>query len=355
MMRPLVQRASVALLLVCAFGAWHSPLGAQSRLKVTVIAQVEQLPLPYAVVELPELGVERFTNSAGMIALPLERTGATRIRVRRIGFTPRDTVITVERTGAVEITVALTRVSYRLSEVRVVAWPPCREPGIPKRQADPLVVGILGQVQENAKQYRLLVEKYPFEYAMERQVGRKRPDGRIVADATDTTTIASRSEWRYRPGQIVRREMGRATSPWVMMLPTLLDLADRSFIESHCFHVAGLEEKEGHRLLRVDLVAAERIKSPDVNASLWLDPVGYQLRFASFTLTRIPSQFRELSEVTSETAFRELFESVPIIAAVDAEQTFREPRPRTLVSATAFTEKQRVVRVTFLGARPDDP
>lgn len=345
------------LLLACAVAltASATPLGAQTTLRVQVVAQVEQLPLPYAVVELPEQGVERFTNNSGVITLVIDRAGATRVRVRRIGFTPRDTVVMVGAAGVIDLTVALSRVSYRLSEVRVVAWPPCRQPGLPKRGSDPLIAGIIGQVQENAQQYRLLVEKYPFEYAMQRESGRKRPDGHTVTDATDTLVIGSQSSWRYRPGRIVRREAARGANQWVMTIPTLLDVADKAFIDTHCFHVAGVEEKNGHRLLRVDLVAAERLKDPDVNASLWLDPEGYQLRFASFTLTRIPREFRELSEVTSETAFRELFSAVPIIAAVDAVQTVAEPRPRAMASTVAFTEKQRVIRVTFLGAQPDEP
>ncbi len=128
-------------------------------------------------------------------------------------------------------------------------------------------------------------------------------------------------------------------------------LAEQQFIDNHCFHVAGLEEKDGARLLRLDIVAAERLRGPDVNVTVWLDPAGYQLRHATFTLSSIPREFRNTVHVVSRVRYVEIVPDIPVMEETVAENLVREGR--TGRETVAYTERQRIVSLTYRGARPD--
>jgi hypothetical protein len=136
-----------------------------------------------------------------------------------------------------------------------------------------------------------------------------------------------------------------------MRIPSLSDLTDEQFIDNHCFHVAGLEDKEGQRLLRIDIVAAERLKSSDVNVVAWLDPKDFQLRYATFSLSKIPQQFAGLLHSTSRVSYVELLPFVPVMQLMTAENLvqYEKPERRT----RTFIERQRILTLAFLGERPD--
>ena len=97
-------------------------------------------------------------------------------------------------------------------------------------------------------------------------------------------------------------------------------------MENHCCHVAGLEEKEGQELLRLDIVAAERLRTPDVNASVWLDPRDYQLRFANFVLTKVPPTLLTLRVHSSQIEFSKIIPFVPVMQMVFGESVVRGQR-----------------------------
>lgn len=326
---------------------------AAHNVTVRVVTALEGAPLGYSVVAMATLGLERFTSASGVVVMPVPAPGPVRLRVKRLGFTPKDTTITVTYAPVQSVTVALARVSFRLDAVRVVGWPPCTRPGVDEN-ADPQVRGIVDQLRQNAERYRLLTGTYPFVYTVRREFGHQESDGSVVLDSFDGIAVAGVPDWNYRPGTLVGRDPARAggaRGPWVMRIPSIGDLADDSFVENHCFHVAGLEEKDGRRLLRLDIIAAERLKSADVTVVAWLDPQDFQLRHATFTLTKPPAQVRGLLALSSRVSYVELIPFVPVLQLTIAESTVQEGRSRPVTRI--LIERQRIERVLFHGARPE--
>jgi hypothetical protein len=318
----------------------QSPIG----VRVDVVTQEGGLALAYAVVSAPSQDIERFTDVAGRVVLPL-RPGRVQLRVKRLGYVPRDTTVEVTTVPGQAVRVALARVSFNLEAVRVVSWPPCTRPGIPRRGGDSQLRGIVDQVRQNAERYRLLTKMFPFTYDAERAFTRKDDGGPIIPDRTDTISVRSDVAFWYRPGRILMRERD-GESEWKMRIPTLSDLADEQFIDSHCFHIAGLEAKRDQRLLRIDIVAAQRISTPDVNVSVWLDPEGFQLRHATFTLVRAFA-FPNLLHLVSSADYVEVVPFVPVM-----HETITENLVRGDSVTSSYIERQTIVRLTFTGARP---
>ncbi len=342
--------ALLALFVPCgAAGAQAAP----HHLTVRVVTSVEGAPLGYSVVALPALGIERFTSASGAVVLPLAAPGPVRLVVKRLGFTPKDTTVTVTDAPTQSVTIALARVSFRLDAVRVVAWPPCRRPGLGRRSgSDPQSVAIIGQLRQNAERYRLLVRNHPFVYRARREFSRREPSGTETLERTDTVTIAGRPAWSYAPGTLVGRERRESGGPgeWIIRIPSIGDLASDAFVDNHCFHIAGLEEKEGRRLLRIDIVAAERLRGTDVNVVAWLDPADFQLRHATFTLTKPPPQFRHLLHLSSKVDYEELVPFVPVIRFMVAESLVQEaPGGR---ATRTLLERQTIEQVLFTGEPP---
>ena len=319
------------------------------NLAVRVVTETERVPLGYSVVAAPDLALERFTGAGGAVVLPIPAAGPVRLRVKRLGFTPKDTTVLVSGARSQAVTIALARVSFRLQEVRVVAWPPCEAPGIGPGTEETLR-GIVDQLRQNAERYRLLIATYPFLYTMQRQFGERMPDGSYVASAQDVIPVSGTPDRTYRPGTLVAREP-RSTQ-WIMRIPQLSDLAEDAFVDNHCFHVAGLEDKEGRPLLRLDAVAAAALRETDVNVSVWLDPTDYQLRHATFTLTKPPRAIPGLVSVTSSVRYREVIPFVPVMERLVAENV-HQTRDRRATVRRVLIERQTIQDLIYRSARPD--
>jgi hypothetical protein len=343
----LTRRIAITLLALLALAsAAPGAAGAQALVgvRVEVIAQDGGLPLAYAVVSAPSQEIERFTDVGGRVVLPL-RPGRLLLRVKRLGFVPRDTTLDVTGAPGQAVRVALTRVSFDLEAVRVVSWPPCTRPGIPRRGGDAQLRGIVDQLRQNAERYRLLTKVFPFTYDAAREFTRKDGDGPVTTERADTINVRGDIAFWYRPGRILVRERD-GESEWKMRIPTLSDLADDAFVENHCFHVAGLENKRDQQLLRIDIVAAQRIRTPDVNVSVWLDPSDFQLRHATFTLVRAYG-FPNLLHLVSSVDYVEVVPFVPVM-----QETITENLVRGDSVTSSYFERQTIVRLTFTGARP---
>lgn len=347
-MMPL-RAACASAAVVLALGAppveAQEPAANSVPVRVEVVTADGSAPLAYSVISVPAQGIERFSDANGRVSIPV-RPGRVLMRVKRLGFVPRDTTFTVEDAPGQVVRIALARVSFTLDVVRVVGWPPCRRPGLPRRGGDAQLRGIVDQLKQNAERYRLLTTSYPFMYESERRFSHHLPDGKETTDRTDTISVSGVPAWKYKPGKLVSQDRTQGMNQWIMHIPVLSDLADQDFIDNHCFHVAGLEMKGEDRLLRLDIVAAQRLKSPDVNVSVWLDPVGFQLRHASFTLVGV-HQWPNLLHVVSRVDYVEVVPFIPVMHETNAENLVREGGLHVI-----HNERQTIVRLTFLGARP---
>lgn len=358
-MRPVRAYRVILVALAGALAAvpYARSLGAQEQaprqVTIRVVTALEGSPVAYSVIAAPALGLERFTGPAGSIVLPVPAAGRVRITVKRLGFTPTDTTIAVSGAATQEFTIGLARLSFQLDEVRVVDWPPCMRPGIPRRGGDAQVRAVVEQLRENADRFSLLARQHPFAYRAERTLGRTNAAGVDSIERVDTIPVSGTPPWRYRPGTLVSARVDERTRSgilWSMHLPTLRDLGDDAFIDNHCFHVAGLEEKEGRQLLRLDIVAAERLRTPDVNAAVWLDPTDFQLRYATFVLTKVPPELLSLRAHSSQVEFGELIPFVPVMQMVLGESIVLD---LSAAQELLLFERQRIVRVEFRGSPPE--
>ena len=314
-------------------------------------------PLPYGIVVLPDLGREQFTDDSGAFRIGGLKAGPTRIQVRRLGYAPFEATIPVRVDATDSIRIVLDRIAVRLATVEVTEHPPCLTPGAPSLRKDSTLAAVYEQLQLNASQLRTLAEAYPFQYMMEQRLSSTTRDGRTVDEGTYPLPMSSKSSWKYRVGQVVgyaRVGRTRRIRQLEFRLPTLEELADREFIANHCFHYGGVVQGDDGPLVKVDFVAAEKIKAPDVHGSMFLDAESYQIRRSAIRLSRMPSSsmVRGMSGLEVTIRFQEVLPSIPIVQYVSSVQRF-DPSVRG-VEILAAHEEQTLQSFRWLKRRPGD-
>lgn len=309
-------------------------------------------PLPYSVVAVPSLAIRRFSTDSGTFVLREVPQGSRIVHIRRLGYAPKEVTVSVRAGARDSIRVELTRIAVKLAPVHVRADPPCTTPGLRAVQ-DSSLATVLTQFLMNGEQYRLLSETYPFVYTHERLSSSKLKSGDLRVDAVDTLLVASKRKWRYRPGTILTRAGGRRGGGTFFNVPTLLELADPLFVDNHCFVGGGIDHVDGLDLIRIDVIAWSRIKNPDVNGSIFLDPHTFQIRRSVLRLSR-PPKVAGLIGMEVTTVFQEALPSIPVVSEVYGVQTYDKPsRWRDYVAAY---EHHQLIGFRFVGARPgEDP
>jgi hypothetical protein len=341
-------------LLAYAIAVWAPALAltypgcaAGQSVRGDVRALETSLPLPFSTVVLQPGVTGRFTNDSGVFAFLDLARGDYRVVVRAIGYLPFDSVITVADEPIV-LHVALRPLAIELPPVTVVATRACLHPGPPARDSEPDLVAIFDQLRENAARYRLLSDAYPFQYWTQRQVWDE-PSARGDSLVVDTMELRSDARLLYKPGGLIVTQPGpRGKSERVLRLPTVIDLADSVFHAAHCFTFAGVDNLGGEAQWRVDFLAAERLRVPDVAGSAWLDSATYVLRQLTFRLTRPERAVQSLKTLEVTVTFGELFPSVTVPVHVVARS---EARTRSRHAVTEHQE-QRLLRVNFLHGVP---
>jgi len=306
--------------------------------------------LPYGVVSVPALGLERFTTVAGSFLWADLPAGPVRFLVRRLGYVPRELEVTVRAGMTDTVRVELTRVAVQLATMQVRAYPECRRPGVAELERDSVLATVFTQLRMNADQFRVLATSYPFAFLVIAYLGHVSTEEVAVVERVDTFRLDGLPKWRYKPGRLVTVDPFNRNSVF-FNLPTLIDFADPTFIQSHCFHNGGLVATDSATLLRIDLVAASRIKTPDIDGSIYLDTATYQIRRSVLRLTPLP-RVRGLTHMEVATDFEEALPSVPVVAKVSSRKTF-DTKVRGVAFPLTF-EEHRISDFRFLGARPGE-
>lgn len=355
----IASRVPAAFLLVSALVAWggasaQTPVpAAPGRIVGELRDQASGLRVGYGIVSLPALGVERFTDAEGGFVIAGVPAGTHQLRVRRVGFEPRDTTVTVEAGAATgPVRVALRQLAVRLSPVQVRARAECVAPGA--TPADPEAAAVVGQLRQNAERARLLATRHPYAYLMERLVGMEGVRGQVELAPPETIIVTSQREWRYLPGALLtpapRRGRGFSRAKLEINLPNLEDLADSAFVVTHCFDVAGTDTLFGGTFVRVDVQPWTGLRAPDVRGAVYLDTASYQIRWAVLELTRIPPQVRGLRAVRLTAQYREILPSLPVIAS--ARGDYVPSRSRSARDAHPLSEEQTVIAFQWTGTPP---
>jgi hypothetical protein len=247
----------------------------------------------------------------------------------------------------------MARVAVALNAVRVRAIGACVNPGPPKAAVDPAFAAVFEQLRLNADQYRLLATEYPFTYSVERASSIHYVGGDSIVQRLDTIVIGTGIDWHYTPGSIIAETDDPHNRQVVFNLPALIHFAEPAFLANHCFANGGIDTVDGQRLIRIDFAAASRIKLPDVDGSMYLDPASYQIKRSVLRLTKIPEQTPQIVAVEAVTDFREVLPSIPLIESIQSTHTLSADPTRPILPSSVH-ESQRLLRVMFLKGKPGD-
>jgi hypothetical protein len=352
-----MRRLTTSLCAAAATILWSAAAWAQGEVRATirgdVIAREGQVALPHAMVTLEPIGRQTFTSDDGSFRFVDVAPGVYRLRVNRIGYTPAEVAITVGAAGAPDpVIVTLTHILVRLTPVRVIAYPPCVRPGPPSAKDAPDFAIVFEQLRQNADQYRVLADSFPFSYTLVRYERTVFSDSSETDDGTSQLTVHSQDDdlHRYRVGDVIVNVAGRRE----IRLPTLRDFASADFLRNHCFHDAGVDSTVERPRVRIDFEPADRIREPDVRGSIYLDAATFQITRAELTLSKMPSNYGAITAVNMTTIFREVVPSIVVLGEIRAETRGR-PRPErnpNARQAVMAVEVQRLVRFLWLKRDP---
>jgi hypothetical protein len=315
------RRAGIRILVALVLAA-TSANGQSGRLVTgVVVAKASQAPLGHSMISLTPAGRQTFTDDAGRFAFQGIAPGSYRLRATHLGFSPVDLSVTVSRDSApTRVRVELPEVQVRLATVQVMGDAPCLAPGAPDPAKEREFAVIFQQLEQNAQQYRLLADSFPYAYREERTNFSVRGDSVIESVHVDTVLLRSdKPGWTYRPGRVVSTDF--ITRQRSMHLPTLSDFAGEQFVTNHCFRYAGVEKTSEGSAVRIDFRAADKLGSPDVNGTILLDSASYQIRRAELRLSIVPSALKRVAAVNVTTQFREIEPSVLVFAEVHGVST----------------------------------
>jgi hypothetical protein len=302
--------------------------GSTGTLNGVVQAAQADAPLPFAVVSIPALHIERFTDATGHFTISGLPVGAHDVVVRRIGFVPWRSRVQIRADSATSVSARLDQLPQLLSTVAVTDLARCPNPGAPDPVLQKETFSLVSQLRENADRYRLLAEQYPFGYAQTRWLG-ELSDTVFMVQKIDTTIVQSLTRVVYRPGRLVTRTKSKQRGDeYTMAIPTLIELTDEAFIRAHCFGYGGTVRAGSETWVRVNMRAADKLESPDVHGSFFLDSATSQLRRMDLDMSRpdlLPSQLQRVDAVHVVTSFRDIASGLSVIESVCAVNQLRTP------------------------------
>jgi hypothetical protein len=330
-----------------------SPLGAQAILSITgTVVGPNGAPLPYSTASIAETGVARFTDEAGEFIMAGLQPGSYHLRVKQLGFSAVDTLITLASGAAQKLRIELKPTPFKLAAVTVKASRECETPEQVANRGNNFAL-IIDELRNNAERERILVKSYPFVYRHFRSVDRPTPSGASFA-VHDTTSYRSDTRPRYVPGEIVRPDPDRPPpNNQQIMIPVLEDIGDPEFLRSHCFKYAGITRENGIRMHRVDFEPVRSIRTPDIEGSFFLDPTSFVVRRATLRLTHANQVDLSLRDVEVTTNYNEILPGVTVIGDLISVQNLSGVGIAAPILRS--TEKQRLIDYRFLGTKPGGP
>lgn len=312
-----------------------------------IVAKGTGEALGSSIVGIEGLDRTTFSSGSGQFSFRDLSVGPHVLRVRRLGFTPRDIRVDVRTGGTDTIRVELERVAVTLGRIVVKAWPPCLTPGL-HTDTDSALASIVQQIRLNAEQFQFLAEKYPFMYdVVITHASKLRKDGRTVGPPPVTRPRLSKAGSTYEPGEVIY-SVARA---YYFQIPTLSDVASPKFVNSHCWHYGGVESIDEEEMFRVDIVAFDALMDTDVNGSFFVDKNSFQIRRSVLHLSRRPTQFPEMLDMETTTDF---FEVMPSISVQSHVYSVQRIDPTHKATVDEVVEEHRTINFKFLGRRPGE-
>lgn len=336
-----------------ATGTSPEPLAAGA---VTINGAIESegsgFPIPYTSVKLLPAGRERFADQNGKFVWYSVPPGEHRIQLRMLGYVPLDTAIFVIANIPLSLKMRMTRIPTSLEQVQVSAPPRrCIFPDEMGYVDDEELATVLNEAKKNAQREQLLRKTYPFEYRLAQSHDTYDLAAGTSSTQHDTVTYRSDDFWRYRKGRVVSDDRSRIWGEVrLMRLPTLADLADRSFLEAHCFKYAGVVDERGTPAHRIDFSPDSQNIAPDVEGSIYLDSATYLIRRAQFRLTRGGAVKPAILGMEVTTTYREILPNVALFDEIQSIQPLGVMTPGG--NPLEYREVQRLMTYRFMYTGP---
>jgi len=328
-----------------ATGFLLQTVAAQSIRGTVVLAQTGEL-LPFSVVMLSPGDARIFTDGQGRFSFSNLGNSTYVLSVRQIGFSPVDTQITLRGDDAPVVRIALHALVVQLPPLVVIGYGPCTAPGRPNSPDDSALVAVFDQLQENARRFELFADSYPFRFRLERTLRDVTRRGDTLK-TVDILSLGNTDERPYEVGRVVAPGWGPWNSDLLVHTTVLQEFANKTFIETHCFHLAGRDTIAGETLVRVDFEPAERLGSADIAGAAYLDSITYELRFTETALTHAErSPLTEVNTITARTRFHSIAPGIPLQDSLIAITTYRFGR------FTRRIETQRLIDMHFRRRAP---
>ena len=304
-----------------------------------VVVRESGEPVGYAAISVLPRGEERLAGAGGAFVLRDLPPGEVRLRVRHIGFAPKDTMLVVGANDTAQVRIALTRLALVLPAVVVNGTCTDRTPFDEKPA---VLAALFDQVTQNAERLRLLARERPFEIEVTNTRGIQ---GRTPL-VTDTIVRGPLPGEPYAPRHILRDFQGRKAGG--VMLPQLTDIADTTFTNNHCLWYAGQERFGTDSVVRVDFEPVPWLaKDVDFEGSIFVRVDGYQLVGMVTRLNRMPGEWvRSVVGHGTRARFQELVSGVPVLAEWEITNTFRDSPVPVVV------QRSRVLGVRWSGSPP---
>jgi hypothetical protein len=289
-------------------------------------------------------GARIFTDAHGEFSFSNLGNGTYLLSVRQIGFSPVDTQITLRSDDAPVVRIALHALVVQLPPLVVIGYGPCTAPGRPK--SDSALIAVFDQLEENARRFELFADSYPFRFRLERtlrDVTRRGDTLRTV----DILSLGNNDERPYEVGRVVAPGWGPWSSDLLVHTTVLQEFANKTFIDNHCFHLAGRDTIAGETLVRVDFEPAERLGSADIAGAAYLDSITYELRFTETSLSHPErSPLTAVNTVSARTRFHSIAPGIPLQDSLIAITTYRFGR------FVRRIETQRLIDMRFRRRAP---
>lgn len=309
------------------------------------VVRADSSPAAYPSVEIVEAKQRRFGDADGKFSFRV-KAGRYHVRVRQIGFAPRDTVIIIVG-DTPPLVIKMTAVPVMLSQVAVKARAHCEVGGVDS--TDEILWGMFTAVRENALRELLLRRSYPFEYTVEVVLTDTPASGRRPQKPTlDTLIYRSDAIMPYARGGIVFTDRTDPRGAWDRMrVPATIDFADDNFVESHCFDYGNTDSGD----YSITFMPLDAITTPDVAGTITFDTATYVVRTATVKLTHAKQVAPGYEALEVHTTYREVLPKVALPMVIKSTQKYNTPAPGAMLFVASETQTIRSLR--FLDGVPE--
>jgi hypothetical protein len=322
----------------------RAPLSSGVILRGTIL-RGDSTPASYAGVEIVEAHQRRFGDADGKFSVRVA-PGRYHVRVRQIGFAPRDTVVTVLG-DTPQLIVRMVPVPLVLSEVTVKARTHCEIGGIDT--TNDVLRDMFNAVRENAVRELLLRRSYPFEYLVEVALTDTPASGRRPRKPNlDTLIYRSDAILPYARGGIVFTDRTDPRGAWDRMrVPAMIDFADDNFVKSHCFDYGNTDSGD----YSISFMPLDAITVPDVSGTITFDTATYVVRTADVKLTHANQIAPGFERLEVHTTYQEFLPRVALPVVIRTTQFYNTAAPDPMLFVANETQTIRSLR--FLDRVPD--